>query len=137
MDGSYTHLVGRVGTPLEKKTLDSGSTLKEFRLAVDGPYDAATKSRGETEWYTVTIWSPLADHVKFGKGARVWVAGQVSTWRGDSGERKKITAREVGLVDKIIPGITSTEDMYPEATKAKKSAPVPEGVTFDDEEGDW
>jgi single-strand DNA-binding protein len=122
MDSSdYTHLVGRVGTQPEKKTTPSGKTLKEFRLAVDGPYDPETKSR-ETEWYTVSVWEPLDKVVTFGKGGRVWVAGKTSVWHGETGDRKQINAKEIGVVEKLIPGYS-----------AEKSDPdMPE-----DADGEW
>lgn len=131
MSSEYTYLIGRVGTDPEKKVVSGGKELVEFRLAVDGAYDPGTKDR-PTEWYSVTVWEPLSDVIAFGKGARVWVAGTISVWHGDTGDRKKITAREIGTYDRLF----SSEIKEDDKPKAKApEMPAPEGIVFDD--GEW
>jgi single-stranded DNA-binding protein len=131
MSETYKHLVGRVGTDVLVKTTTTGKQLAEFRLAVDGAYDPATKSRA-TEWYDVTVWEPM--HMlavnEFSVGSRVWIAGDTSVFHGTSGDRNKIKARELGHVVKLSAATVT-------AKVAAPIAPIPAGVEFDSEEGDW
>lgn len=134
MSSDYTYLVGRVGTPPVLKTTPSGKELVEFRLAVDGAYDTATRSR-TTEWYDVTVWEPLhatvADAV--GVGSRIYVGGSASVYKGASGDRNQIKAREVGLVDSLRPAsLVAPPASMPDDTSSNAWA----GITLDDE-GEW
>jgi single-stranded DNA-binding protein len=100
---SYTYLVGRVGTKPEIRK-PTASSLAEFRLAVDGQYDASTRSR-PTTWYDVTVWEPMHEvAATLRPGMRVWVAGPTSVFKGESGDRNKIKASEFGMADKFLPG---------------------------------
>lgn len=128
MSDQYTYLVGRVGTKPEIKTTPTGKTLAEFRLAVDGEYDPATKSR-PTTWYDVTAWEPMHEPAsRLSVGSRAWVAGPTSVYRGDTGDRNKIKARELGTADKLIPGA-------PEVISVAAGVGPMEGMSTD--EGEW
>jgi single-stranded DNA-binding protein len=144
MSTEYKHLVGRVGTMPELKTTPTGKSLAEFRLAVDGPYDPATRS-SESVWYDVTAWEPMDKVAKDNivVGNRVWVAGPTSVFAAPSGDRNKVTVRELGMVDKLIPApvfkaVTATPVSPLKAAPKKKAKVAPTaGVTFDDEDAEW
>lgn len=111
----YTHLVGRAGRDV-KRTDYSGPKAK-FSLAVEVGYDKE-KKEVLTEWVDVAVWGELAESLfspsvamaeeaeapLVRKGARVWVAGKTSTYASASGDRKQISAREVGLVERFLVG---------------------------------
>lgn len=137
MSDSYSYLVGRVGTEPESKITPTGKTVSNFRLAVNGEYDPATKTR-PTIWYDAESWEEMALMVgeKFGVGSFVYVAGPVSVYHGPTGDRPKIKIRECGLVEKLIPTASGGVNMWPAASKAKAKAATPEGFEDDDGE-DW
>lgn len=130
---NYTYLVGRVGTEPEKKFTPTGKTVTNFRLAVNGEYDPATKSR-PTTWYDAEAWEEMAEAVSdnFGVGSFVYVAGPTSVYHGTSGDRNKVKIRECGRVEKLIPTASGGANMQPAASKAKAD---PEG--FEDDGEDW
>lgn len=110
----YTHIVGRVGKDATFVAAE-GKARTKFTVAVETGYDKDTKS-AETTWYDVTAWDDLANAIAVGgtheilKGARVYVSGRESVWHADSGDRKQISAREIGFADRIR---TTSGDVFP------------------------
>lgn len=132
MSNEFKYLVGRVATPPQPKVIASGKTLAEFRLAVDGPYDPATKTR-TTQWFDATAWEPMDAVVvdNYNVGRRIWVAGETSVFHGTSGDKDKITIRDTGFAEKLVPSGGGVV-----VTIAPKAKAAPAGVELD-EEGEW
>jgi single-stranded DNA-binding protein len=140
----YTHLVGRAGRDIERRP-ESAKPLAKFSLAVEVGYDKE-KREALTEWVDVAVWDDLANAM-FGlsvddkgreieiplvrKGMRIWVAGRTSVYAGASGDRKQISAREVGTVDRFLVGKAGAAP----SLIADETEDALEGITED--EGEW
>lgn len=95
--------IGNVGTDPEMRYTPSGSAVTSFRIATNERYTTRDGERKEeTEWFTVTAWSRLAETCNqfVVKGMRVYVEGRLksSSWVANDGQtrfRNEIIAREV------------------------------------------
>ncbi len=97
-------VIGNIGSSVDIKKLNSGTTLASFSIATNEKYkkaDGTTKE--ETEWHSINIFGKLAEVVEnlgIGKGDKVYIEGKLSTnkWESEDGqkhERKNIIAREL------------------------------------------
>ncbi|SFS06137.1 single-strand DNA-binding protein [Microbacterium sp. cf046] len=85
-------IVGTVGTDPEKKTRN-GVTITTFRLASrERRFDKATGAwvDGETNWYTVSAYRRLAEHVfdSVHRRDRVILTGRLHVRNWDNGEKR-------------------------------------------------
>lgn len=100
-------VIGRLGTDPEMRYTSGGTPVTSFRLATGRTYTTRDgERREETEWFTVTSWSQLAETVNqyLTKGRRVYVEGRLksSTWQGQDGQsrfRNEIIAEKVMFLD--------------------------------------
>jgi len=100
-------VIGRLGTDPEMRYTSGGTPVTNFRLATGRTYTTRDgERREETEWFTVTSWSQLAETVNqyLTKGRRVYVEGRLksSTWQGQDGQsrfRNEIIAEKVMFLD--------------------------------------
>jgi single-strand DNA-binding protein len=97
-----TVLIGNLGADPEVKTLPSGKSVAEFRMATS--YGFGEKET--TEWHRVVAWEKTADAVgKFlKKGSKVFVEGRIQSRSYDDkdGQKRFITeiiASEVKFLD--------------------------------------
>ncbi|MBT9258179.1 MAG: single-stranded DNA-binding protein [Clostridiales bacterium] len=88
-------LIGRLTGDPELKTLDSGTSVARFTLAVD-------RREEETDFIPIVTWGKLAELVSqyLSKGRQVAVAGrlQIRSYEAQDGQRRtfaEVVAREV------------------------------------------
>lgn len=100
MDLNSVVICGRLATPAEVRTFDSGTTL--IRLLVTVRSDHPHK---RVDVVPVTYWDPPVEMVDSppDRGQRVWVAGSVRRryWEATDGRRSRIevVAEQVHLKD--------------------------------------
>ena len=95
--------IGNVGTDPEMRYTPNGNAVTSFRIATNERYTTRDgERREETEWFTITAWSRLAETCNqyVVKGMRVYVEGRLksSSWVAPDGQtrfRNEIVAREV------------------------------------------
>jgi single-strand DNA-binding protein len=100
-------VIGNAGTDPEMRYTPNGNPVTSFRLATNRRYTTADgEQHEETEWFTVTAWSRLAEQVNqfVTKGKRVYVEGRLKsdTWTGNDGQqrfRNEIVANQVVFLD--------------------------------------
>ena len=100
-------VIGNLGTDPEMRYTAGGQPVTSFRLATGRTYTTKDgERREETEWFTITAWSQLAETVNqyLTKGRRVYVEGRLksSTWQGQDGQthfRNEIIAEKVLFLD--------------------------------------
>lgn len=130
-------LTGVVATEPELKTTASGATVLSFRLAsAQRKFD---KQQGtwvdtNTNWYTVTAWSRLAENAResIGKGDRIFVSGRltIEDWErnGKNGTAIEITAETLG--HDLFWGVTSFRKPQPAAQPNDPWASNPSAAPF-------
>jgi single-strand DNA-binding protein len=127
-------VIGNVGTDPEMRYTPNGNPVTSFRLATNRRYTTAEgEQREETEWFTVSAWSRLAElcNQYVTKGMRVYVEGRLKsdTWTGNDGEtrfRLEITANDVRFLDR-----RETEASEGGGEPSASDAPGPEGDVED------
>lgn len=100
--------IGNVGSDPEMRYTPSGNAVTSFNLATNRTYNTRDGERHvETEWFTVTAWSRLAETCNqfVVKGMRVYVEGRLksSSWVGNDGQtrfRNQIVAQEVKFLSR-------------------------------------
>ena len=100
--------IGNVGTDPEMRYTPSGNAVTSFNLATNRTYNTRDGERHvETEWFTVTAWSRLAETCNqfVVKGMRVYVEGRLksSSWVANDGQtrfRNEIVAQEVKFLSR-------------------------------------
>ena len=96
-------VIGNVGTDPDMRYTPSGSAVTSFRLATNRRYTtAAGEQREETEWFTITAWTQLAElcNQYVTKGMRIYAEGRLKSdsWTGNDGQtrfRNEIVANNV------------------------------------------
>ena len=100
--------IGNVGTDPEMRYTPSGNAVTSFRIATGRSYTTRDgERRDETEWFTVTAWSRLAETCNqfVVKGMRIYVEGRLksSSWIANDGQtrfRNEIVAQEVKFLSR-------------------------------------
>ena len=101
-------VTGNTGRAAELKYTPSGAAVLEFNVA-DTPRrktDTGWEDAGDTVWYRVSVWGPLAEALveAIGKGAQVTVTGpltvRVYEKDGQSRTSLDIRAETVGVREK-------------------------------------
>jgi len=100
--------IGNVGTDPEMRYTPSGNAVTSFRIATGRSYTTRDgERREETEWFTVTAWSRLAETCNqfVVKGMRIYVEGRLksSSWVANDGQtrfRNEIVAQEVKFLSR-------------------------------------
>jgi single-strand DNA-binding protein len=101
-------VIGNVGTDPEMRYTPNGNPVTSFRLATGRRYTTSDgERREETEWFTVTAWTQLAERCNqyVTKGMRVYVEGRLKSdsWTGNDGQlrfRNEIVASQVLFLDR-------------------------------------
>lgn len=101
-------IIGNVGTDPEMRYTPSGNAVTSFRIATGRSYTTRDgERRDETEWFTVTAWSRLAETCNqfVVKGMKVYVEGRLksSSWVANDGQtrfRNEIVAQQVRFLDR-------------------------------------
>lgn len=89
-------IAGVVATPIRDITTSEGLRIASFRLAANQRRFDRSAGRWidtETNWYTITAFRRLAEHIaaSFQKGQRVLVHGRVRVRSWENGERTGTT----------------------------------------------
>ncbi len=100
--------IGNVGTDPEMRYTPNGNAVTSFRMATGRTYTTRDgERREETEWFTVTAWSRLAETCNqyVVKGMRVYVEGRLKSdsWVGNDGQmrfRNEIIANEIKFLSR-------------------------------------
>lgn len=92
-------LIGRIGTDIETRKFDSGSTKVSFRMATSETYkDAQGNKQEDTQWHNIIAWGKLAEILEkyTQKGAEIMIEGKLiyRSWESKEGEKKYITEIE-------------------------------------------
>ena len=100
--------IGNVGTDPEMRYTPNGNAATSFRMATGRTYTTRDgERREETEWFTITAWSRLAETCNqyVVKGMRVYVEGRLKSdsWVGNDGQmrfRNEIIANEIKFLSR-------------------------------------
>ena len=100
--------IGNVGRDPEMRYTPNGNAVTSFSVATGRTYTTREgERREETEWFTVTAWSRLAETCNqyVVKGMRVYVEGRLksSSWVGNDGQtrfRNEIIANEIKFLSR-------------------------------------
>jgi single-strand DNA-binding protein len=89
-------LIGRLGSDIEKRVTQSGSSVATLSLATTDTYKDQQGNRQEkTEWHRVVLWNRLADLAEqyLSKGKQVYIEGSLRTneWTDKDGNKRYTT----------------------------------------------
>ncbi len=101
-------VIGRLGADPEMRYTPSGSSVTNFRVAVNRRTRAGDngEAQEETDWFPVVAWQKLgeicAQHLA--KGSKVYIEGrlQVRQWEDQSGQKRyttEIVASDLIMLD--------------------------------------
>lgn len=119
-------LIGNVGTDPEMRYTPNGNPVTSFRIATNRVFNTPDGERKqETEWFTVIVWSKLAENCNqfLTKGQRVYVEGRLRTrtWEGQDGQKRskvEVVANRVLFLDRQtlapLPPESASEEVEPE-----------------------
>jgi single-strand DNA-binding protein len=101
-------IIGNLGADPEMRYMADGTALTTFRVASTRTFGSRDGERKEeTEWFSVTAWSKLAEQCSqfLQKGRRVYVEGRLRTrsWDTPEGEKKyrtEVVAEQVLFLDR-------------------------------------
>ncbi len=101
-------IIGRLGTDPEMRFTPNGNPVTSFRMATSRYFTGAEGERKqETEWFTVTAWSKLAEQCNqfLAKGMRAYIEGRLRSrvWEGQDGQKRtqvEIVAERVLFLDR-------------------------------------
>ena len=83
-------LIGNLGKDPEVRTIDNGSKVANFSLAVTESYKDKTSGEriDKTEWFNLVIWRGVADIAEryLKKGSKIYVEGKLQTRTYDDKE---------------------------------------------------
>lgn len=101
-------IIGRLGSDPEMRYTPNGNAVTTFRVASGRQWrDSNGENREETEWFSIVVWSKLAEicNQYLTKGSRVYLEGRLQTRSWDdpqSGEKRyrtEVIAAEVIILD--------------------------------------
>ena len=89
-------IIGNLGADPEMRYTANGSSVTEFRVAVNRNYTTNEgERREETEWFRIVTWNRLAETCSqyLSKGRQVYVEGRLRTrsWEGQDGVTRYTT----------------------------------------------
>lgn len=91
-------LIGRLGAEPQVKTLDNGTKLAKFRIAVTETYKTKSGDKvNDTQWHTIVAWGTLADIAEriLHKGSQVTIDGKLFNRSFTDREGNKRTTTEI------------------------------------------
>jgi single-strand DNA-binding protein len=91
-------LIGNVGNAIEVKTLESGSRIGNFSLAVTNNFSTAKgEPQSETYWFRVVLYGKVLEAVEsmVKKGSRVMVIGELRQREYLNKDQIKVSTVEV------------------------------------------
>ena len=101
-------LIGNVATGVTLNTLQSGTKVADFRLAVNERFkDKEGNDKERVAFVTIETWSGLAEtcakYLKPGRAVLVEGRLKMDEWKNDEGENRSrllVTAENVNFLDK-------------------------------------
>ena len=137
-------VIGNVGTDPDMRYTPNGSAVTSFRLATNRRYTtAAGEQREETEWFTITAWTQLAElcNQYVTKGMRIYAEGRLKSdsWTGNDGQtrfRNEIVANNVVFLGGRAQDGAGGETGPPPGGGYRAEAPDP-GPDVDAEDLPW
>jgi single-strand DNA-binding protein len=87
-------LLGTLGSDAELKSVPSGGSVLNMRIATNESYlDKAQVRQEKTEWHSVTLWGKRGESLAqyLTKGAQVYIEGSLSTRSYEKGGEKRYT----------------------------------------------
>ncbi|KAL3159683.1 hypothetical protein ABBQ38_010089 [Trebouxia sp. C0009 RCD-2024] len=103
MAANAVSLIGNTGKDVEIKRLETGRVIGNLTLA-------CTHKAGQTTWYDVDIWGPMAERIgeQVPKGSSICVQGKLTprVWTNKEGKQQtkfRVTASEVRFVQRDRP----------------------------------
>lgn len=98
-------LLGRVGKPVDFKTLNGGTKVAEIYLATSETFKNKQGEKVEdTQWHSVTLWGNLAELAQkyVNKGDLIYISGSIKYdhWEKDGykHEKARITASQMKFI---------------------------------------
>lgn len=95
-DLNRCEFIGRLGADPDVKTLDSGNTVANFRIACGEKWKGKDGQIHEkTEWIPIVVWGKLAEICGqyLRRGSRIFISGKFATrkWVGNDGNDRYTT----------------------------------------------
>lgn len=113
MSDTIIHVVGHVGTEVDRREVAGGTPFCTFRLATTPRYyDRGQRGYvdGTTNWLSVECWRSLALHVvqSVGKGDPVIVIGKLRTqeWEKDGQRSSRLLVEAVAVGHDLSRGVS-------------------------------
>ncbi len=120
-------IIGRVGTDPEMRFTPNGNPVTSFRVATSRFFNSPEGERKqETEWFTVTAWSKLAEQCNqfLAKGRQAYIEGRLRSrvWEGQDGQKRtqvEIVAERVLFLDRQAAAPVKEESKTDEEIEAE------------------
>ena len=120
-------IIGRVGTDPEMRFTPNGNPVTSFRVATSRFFNSPEGERKqETEWFTVTAWSKLAEQCNqfLAKGRQAYIEGRLRSrvWEGQDGQKRtqvEIVAERVLFLDRQAAATVKEESKTDEEIEAE------------------
>ena len=135
-------LGGRLTADPELKQTQNGTQVASFSIAVNRRYRSGDNQQPSTDFFNVTAWRALAEHVAryYRKGSSIFVIGSIQnrTWTDQQGIKRyatDIVADEIHFVDSRSESpMQSTQPYTPDAYNAAPAYSTPVGAAPNFEE---
>lgn len=131
-------LGGRLTADPELKQTQNGTQVASFSIAVNRRFRSGDNQQTATDFFNVTAWRALAEHVAryYRKGSSIFVVGSIQnrTWTDQQGVKHyatDIVADELYFVDSRAEA-PSGDTYVPEAYATQQVTPSFEEVKVDD-----
>lgn len=95
---NQVQVIGNAGNAIEIKTLESGSRIGNFSIAVTNNFQTAKgEPQSETYWFRVVLYGKVLDAVEHmvKKGSRVMVIGELRQREYLNSEQRKVSTVEI------------------------------------------
>jgi single-strand DNA-binding protein len=91
------HIIGNLGADPEIRATNSGTSVANLRVAVNGRRKVGDQWEDETTWLTVTAFGREADNIGkyLSKGRKVAVEGRISVRQYEDKDGNRRTATEI------------------------------------------
>ena len=132
-----TNIIGRIGSDISLKFLQSGSAIASFSIAVDQSYKKDGQKIEKTSWFDISAFAKTAENLNnfFHKGSMIGVSGELEqqTWTDQSGAKKSkviIKLQSFTFIDKFDNQQVPQQQQYQAPTQQQYQAPAQQQQSY-------